>query len=232
MTDEIAINEVENQQNQPLESETEIVETQPVAEKMLKQSEVNKIAARTKHEAYEKGMRDARAEHERQRQAQPESTMGGMSQMSEDGIRRLIEQEAEKRAHMAIAQKIAGEFQGKMEGAKIKYADFDDVVSDLDLPSIPHLVQWANDLDNTGDIIYDIAKNPSKFANILTLSATAPHLAQKELRKLSDSIKRNEEAKGSQNARDPLSQLKPSTNMTDTGALTVKELRNQPWLRG
>lgn len=239
MTEEVAVVE---EQNPNTEAEAEVVEQAPVEkkqEKMLTQSEVNRIAARTKHDAYEKGRREAMAELEKQRQeSQPadqtagQSSMGGMEQLSRDDIRQLIEEEAQRKAEMAMAQKIAGEFTGKLDAAKSKYEDFEDVLSELDLPSIPHVVQWANELDNTGDVMYDIAKNPAKFANLLTLSATAPHLAQKELRRLSDSIKRNEEAKQSESARDPLSQLKPSTNATDSGKLTISDLRKQPWLRG
>lgn len=211
-----------------VESASDAVEK---AEKMLTQSEVNRIAARTKHEAYEKGKREAMAELERQ-QAEQTQTMGGQKQLDENDIKRLIEQEAEKKAQQALAQKIAGEFTGKLAAAKDKYEDFEDVISEIDLPSIPHVVQWANELDNTGDVIYDIAKNPSKFANLLTLSVTAPHLAQKELKRLSESIKKNDDAKQAQTAREPLSQLKPSTHSPDSGRLSVKELRNAPWLRG
>jgi hypothetical protein len=63
------------------------------------------------------------------------------------------------------------------------------------------------------------------------LSQSAPLLAQREMHKLSDSIKKNEEAKSQPSVDEPLQPIKHSTVGTDNGSLTVRDLRKQSWLR-
>jgi hypothetical protein len=226
--------------------------TKPVSEKMLSQSEVDKLVGKLKHESYEKGIRDAQlkasadnlaaqqvSQHYKQQDphqadnAQQRQQQNDLPQDAEK-IRQLIRDESEKQTQLALAQRVATEFTQKLISAKEsnKYADFEEKITQLNLPNIPHIVGWANSLDNTADVLYDIAKDPVKFANVLMLSQTAPHLAVAQLQKLSNSIKENETAAKQPIAAEPLSQLKPSTTGTNTGSMSVKELRKQSWLRG
>jgi hypothetical protein len=222
-----------------------------VAEKMLSQSEVDKLVGKLKHESYEKGLRDAQLktqadqlalsqiERNNSNYSEKESqehvtdvTTDGLK--SNDQIRQLIREESEKQTQLAIAQRVANEFVQKISAAKDsnKYDDFEEKITQLNLPSIPHIVGWANSLDNTADVLYDIAKDPVKYANVLMLSQTAPHLAVAQLQKLSNSIKENEIAAKQPTAAEPLSQLKPSTTGTNSGTMSVQDLRKQSWLRG
>jgi hypothetical protein len=159
--------------------------------------------------------------------------MGGMEQMTPERIEQMIQEATDKRARESYANKVATDFLSKMEAGKTKYADFEDTVNALNLPMAPEIVDWANGLDNTADVVYEIAKNPTKFTTILNLARGGfGQLAQRELQKLSASIKQNESAAdAAKSVNEPLSQIRPSTVGTDNGKMTVRDLRKQPWLR-
>ena len=102
----------------------------------------------------------------------------------------------------------------------------------LELSTIPEVVQLANTVDNTADVMYELGKNPHKVASLLTLTRYGNvKLAYAETKKLSDSIKQNQNALQQPVPPEPLSQLKPSNVGTDNGVLTVRELRKQSHLR-
>lgn len=224
---------VSQSNNQPSESTSSPAAVSPVQEKMVPQSHVDKIVGRVRDEARQDGYSKARSELQLQSSEQShQSNMGNVAQLSPDKIDALIEDKIKERTQEEYGKKIAYDFANKLSSGKERYSDFDETVAQLNLPSIPHIVHWANSLDNTADVIYEIAKYPSKFANILMLSQTAPQLAQREMQKLSDSIKKNEEAKASSPSVDePLTPIKHSNVGTDNGSMTVRDLRRQPWLR-
>ena len=201
-------------------------------EKTFSQSEVNKIAARVREQTRTEYASRYQPAEQNQQQSNSQSGMGGMINMSSEQLERLVQDKIKEQSHLETAKQIANDFTNKMMAAKDKHPDFEEAVSQLNLPTIPHIVHWANSLDNTADVMYDIAKNPSKFANILMLSQTAPQLAQREMQKLSDSIKKNVEAQNQPSVKEPLSQIKPSPVGTDNGSMTVRDLRKQAWLRG
>ena len=88
-------------------------------------------------------------------------------------------------------------------------------------------------MDNTPAIIYELRKNPGKLADLAVLVERSPNMARSELTKLSESIKRNDEAKRTlQEAQDPLNRLKPSPVGADNGKRTIRDYKNSPFLRG
>lgn len=225
-------------------------QTEPVAaqeasqptEKMLPQSQVNRLVGEIKRETADKVRREYEAKYAQQ--AQPQQTMGGMQQMSPDEIRNLIAQATKEQqdklaqeyvnyAQQQQAQELVNRFKGKIESGKGKYADFDDKVAKLQLGRIPAIVQLADSVDNTADVIYDLADNPHKIANILQFASNPDtvHLAEIAMHRLSQSIKDNEAAKQLPNARAPLSQIRPSNAGTDNGVKGVKDLRKLDWMR-
>jgi hypothetical protein len=197
-------------------------------EKLFKQSEVNDIVGRAKHEAVERFKRaDQHAAHQQQN--------AGMSQ---DEIRRITAEEttrlrdewvreAQKQAQQQEAEKVAGEFFSKLNSGKEKYQDFDSVVGDLEFRQIPHIVQLATMVDNTSDVMYELAKQPAKIANIQALVAISPQLAYKEMKRLSDSIKENQAVSNVKIPNEPLSQLRPSIASADNGAMAVRDYRKK-----
>lgn len=226
-------------QNQEPTSAGSSGDTSAATEKLVPQSEVNKIAARvreeTRNEAYHRAKQDAMAELQSKQQpytSQPNPTMGGMEQVTPDSINRLVEQKINERDNSFRAHQILQEFDQKMRVGKDKYPDFESTVGQLNLVAAPQLVPMANSLDNAADVMYDIAKNPHKYAQLITLTHTSPELAKQEMRRLSDSIKANEAAKNAPTPNEPLSEPKHSNVVgTDNGSMKVRDLRRQPWLK-
>lgn len=213
------------------------VEAPPV-EKMLPQSQVNKIVAREVREAAEKARAEMQMQFERDRaqqiaqqhtQAPEGDNAGGMPQYSEDRIRQMIQSEANSMALHHQANTIANEYKQKIKAEMMNDPEFADLYDELGIEQHPDLVLMVNGLDNTAAVVKDIAKNPGKIAQILMLQNSGlGKLARTELSKLSASIKANEVANKTPVPQAPLSSLKPSSSGTsDGGSLTVKELRNQ-----
>ncbi len=206
-------------------------------EKVLKQSEVNELVGRVKHEAYTKGMRDAQTQPTQQPlpNGQPAGqSMGGMPQLTEEQVRGLISDEAQKQAHLTAAHNTLNNFVQQMGAGKGKYSDFDETVANLgDMKSIPHVVELAAGTGIAGDVMYELGKNPGKVASLTTLAYINPHLAKVEMQKLSDSIKKNQAESDSPNVNEPLSRMQPSVKAgADNGSKTVHDLRKMSWARG
>ena len=197
-------------------------------EKVLKQSEVNELVGRVKHEAYAKGLREAQMQAAPAQQPQAGS-MGGMPQITEDHVRQMIADEAQKQTHMAAVHNTLSNFVQQMGAGKGKYSDFDETVANLgDFKNIPHVVQLATDTGHAEDVMYELGRNPGKVASLTTLAYINPHLAKVEMKKLSDSIKSNQEAAKTPSADEPLSQSKPSTTVgSDNGSYSVRDFRKK-----
>lgn len=228
-------------------------------EKTFRQSELNEIVGRARQEAVERYKREtSRSSHEnsqhathpvnsqhRQYNANYVNPEPPANVISQDEIRRLASeeiqrsrdewnQEAQRSAQEQEAQRIASEFFTKVNAGKSKLQDFDTVMADVDLRAIPYHVQLANMVDNTAEVMYELAKNPAKIGAIQNLididlrAGKSPKLAMAEMRKLSQSIKNNESATNFRSPNEPLSQVRPSNAGTDNrGALTVSDYRRK-----
>lgn len=224
-------------------------------ERTFKQSEVNDLVGRAKSEAVDRYKRESSiASHNvsNQQQQQPYIPQNMQQQYqppaysaSQDEIRRLAAEEAHRLRNEWIqdanrsaqeqdAQRIASEFFTKLESGKGKLDDFDKVLADVDLRSIPYHVQLANMVDNTAEVMYELAKNPSKIGAIQNLididlrAGRQPKLAISEMKRLSQSIKDNEKAVNFKNPNEPLSQMRPSNAGTDNkGVLTASDYKRR-----
>lgn len=206
-------------------------------EKKLTQSEVNRIVAGVKLEAQEKGRREALAEANTNKPISatknPETEQITLSPAE---LEQLIADTATKQAQQQHTNQVINQFADKVSSGEKKYPDFAEKVAKLNLPQLPwNLIELANSVDNTADVVYELANNPSKFSSVLNLCNTSVGLAHDELMRLSDSIKKNQQAAQQQQQskpNEPLDQTKPSTIGTDNGEkLSVSALRKQPWLR-
>lgn len=230
--------------------------TNAETERTFKQSEVNDLVGRAKSEAVERYRRESSmAAHQppapQQQQYQPSYQPQAPQQtsqtqsMSPDEYRRIAAEEAERlrnewvseanqRAEENNAKQIASEFFTKIEAAKGKLQDFDKVMADIELRSIPYHVQLANMVDNTAEVMYELAKNPSKIGAIQNLididmrAGRQPKLAMAEMKRLSESIKTNEQAGKFKSPNEPLSQLRPSNAGADSkGPLGVADYKRR-----
>jgi len=228
-------------EQQPVQSEsvTAAEAPKPQAEKMFTQSQVQAIAAKEKREAETKAEARVRSEYEsrmaQQQLSQPQN-IGGIQQTSPEEIQRLIRQEAFNMSREHQAKQIEQNWLSAMEAEKIADPEFAELYDAIGIEQQPGLVIAMAGMDNKAQVVKDLAKNPSKYANILTLAnGGSPKLAQIELNKLSASIRANQEAMKQPKVDAPLSQIRASNIGGDDGNysnMSTSDFRNQPWLRG
>lgn len=216
-------------------TETEVVDK---SEKMVPQSEVDKLVWAKKNEAreaYERGQREALID--KNLAASVDQNDPNKVLIDREELSKIVSQESARLAEQQRAQEVVNQFVSKVQAGSKKHPDYEDTVAKLNLPYLPpQIVEITNAMDNTADILYELGKNPSKFSSVLNLCNTSPQLAYDELNRLSNSIKKNEQA-AQQNAQtkvnEPLDQVKPSNTGTDNGELkTVTDWRKHPSLRG
>lgn len=231
-------------------------------EKLLRQSEVNELIGRAKNEAVERYKRETHiSSHEQPSTVQPQYAQPAQQssyippyqpqprQLTEDDYRRIAaeeakrshdtaKQEARREADMEKAQRTVGEFLGKVDAGKSKYQDWDTVVKQDVFQRIPTHVELATRMENTADVMYELFKNPMKIAQLQTLIdldikyGREPILALQEMQRLSDSIKRNDQASKFESPREPLDQLRPGNAGTDNaGARSVRDYKQNPKYR-
>lgn len=223
-------------EQQPVQSEVAPVEAvKSQTEKMFTQSQTAAIAAKEARKAEEKAEARLRAEYENRIVQQPvqQQNIGGIQQQSPEEIQRMIRQEAFNMSREHQAKQIEQNWLSSMETEKIADPEFADLYDAIGIEQQPGLIIAMAGMENKAQVVKDLAKNPSKYANILMLAnGNAPKLAQMELNKLSASIKANEEAKKQPKVDAPLSQIRPSNIGGDDSNLSVTDFRAQPWLRG
>lgn len=210
--------------------------TEAVQEKMIPQSQVNRIAAREAREAAARATADLRAQYERERiqtMQQSSSTQnsassfGGMPQFSPEQLQQTIREQAYQIAREEKANQIAQDWHATMNAEKDADPQFEKLYDALNIESHPDLVLWVSGMDNKAAVVRDIASNPSKFSSILMLARSgSPELARMELNKLSASIKANTAAqKLAKSVAEPLTQVKSSSIHSDNGNMSVSDYR-------
>jgi hypothetical protein len=198
---------------------------------MYNKRQVADIVKRERQKALEKGKSEAlmqleqtqnpqAAEQQQASQAQqsaPPSSLGGMTQMSQDDIQRMIAEQLPQHLQNHVQQAQTAQtveaFVSKMQAAEARHPGIEAKLNELDYSTLSPLIKMANDMENTADIMAELLDNPMKMGNLLTLQYTQPKLAQKAMHDLSNSIKQNQEASNAhESVNNPLGQLKPSAN--------------------
>lgn len=208
----------------------------PVQEKMIPQSQLDKLIAREKRQAAEKARSETIAEFERQQvakdTAQPVQNMGGIPQIPQEQLEQHIMAAARRMSVQMTADQMAKDFETKIQAEIQADPDFGDAYDQLKIAQHPELVIWMNGMDNSAKVVKDLAQNPSKYAHILMLAKSGmPELAQRELTKLHESIKSNQAALAQPKVKEPLDQLSP-TNVGGSGEKSVSDFQKESWLRG
>lgn len=224
------------------ESPEEPVISDGVDDGRLDKATVSKIVARERQKAYEKAKQEALMEMQQQQQAAPEApqaapqTFGGIQQapqMSPEDIQKMIAEHIPQYLHQQAAEyqqkQFADGFVAKMQAAEKQFPGLESKLNEIDFnsPATLKLVQMANNLENTGEIMNELIDNPEKFGVLLNLVNEQPKLAQQRLSSLGNSIKTNREAlQQEQSANEPIGQLKSSVNAgVDEHNLSVKDLK-------
>ena len=218
-------------------SQAQEVPVAQVAEKMVPQSQVNEIVGNAKREAAERAVEAYKRQQAPAPQVQEPSSYRNVS---EDDIKRVtgdeikrhftqIEQEAQERANVDAANRIVGMFKDKIVAGKDKFEDFESVTGNVAMQYYPNVVQLlAEHVDNTADVLYHLAKNRDKLYRLEALSSHNSSDAVYEMKRLSESIKANEEGSQARHPNSPLSQQRPSNTGTDSGgSLSMKDLKQK-----
>lgn len=217
------------QENEPVTDANEPAAEEP--KKTFTSDVVKKVVEREKAKAFERGKREALMELQQNQQPveqqaqqpvpqQPQSNvgLGGMPQISQQDIERMIAEKAPLALQQHVQQmqqnQMINTFVQKMQQAEQEHPGLEAELNNLnyDDKRMHSFIAMANQLDNTGDIMKEVLDNPSKMESLLNMAYNQPYQAQKALKSLSDSIKTNKTAKAEEaQARDPMSQIKSST---------------------
>jgi hypothetical protein len=202
-----------------------------IEEKTLPQSVVNKLIGEVKHSAYEKAKKELAQQNI---QANQQVTNDGkLLQLTQDQFNQLAEQYASQKEHERNAINAATNIYTKIEEAKKKYENYDQVVSYEKLNK--YALQDAykpffyvlSECKKAGDIIYHLEQNPLMFDNFVRLAKNNPEGARFELSRFEASLDINEKAKSQTLPNDPLSQVTPSSTSMDNGGISVSDFRNK-----
>lgn len=244
MTDIVNDGGIEQVSDTPIDASANVTPAPaPSAEKMLTQSEVNRIVSAQKHEAYQKGLSAAQQNNTVTSEvpAAPQQSNVSLGQNNIDYDAKIqaavsaqfqtMQQQQYEQAQQAAAQQYAtgllNELTPKIEDAKSRYEDFDAVTTPLSEIKDVRLFGLANSVDNAGDVLYDLGHNPGKITSLLSLSDLNPALAQVEIQKLSNSIKSNNKAMQESLPRDPINQVRSSTTGVESGLSDLAQLKRQ-----
>lgn len=205
-------------------------ETSAPQERTFKQSEVNEIVGKTRQEAVERYQRSQQAQVPATPQAQQVTSVDDIKKYAAEVLNserdKWLSQQESQRVEQE-AKRIATDFHTKLTTGKDKYSDFDAVTENLDYAAMHEIVGLAahSASEAIPDVMYDLAKNPHKIANLQQLARSQPRLAVIEMQRLVQSIRDNEAAAQVRTPNNPLSQMRPSNTGTDTGAMSVKDYR-------
>jgi hypothetical protein len=204
-------------------------------ERSFRQSELNDIVKRAKHDAVETYKRTVTQQPEYA--AQKYGEIPSTSHNNEDVIRRLAAEEAQRlrdtwvkeaqsKAEADNANRIVQNFWNKIAPGKEKYQDFDKVTSDIEYGAFPNVVQILSEyVDNSHDMLYDLGKDFTKLSLLEDLAQRSPRAAIIQAQRMSQALKDNEAASKIRLPNEPLSQMRPSNTGTDSGALGIRDLR-------
>jgi hypothetical protein len=216
--------------------------TEPEKERMIPQSQVNKII---KHKTYEaaQSQRELEEKHKKeleeikaQQQQRNETTPRDFDANAiYQQVQERFNEEMQQRQVKNEMDRVANAYLSKMDQGKNSYEDFEEVTKEFDPTAFPQLTYLVAGMDNAADIIYNLSLNPLKLAGLDRLAEKNPRQAQTELLKLSRSITENREAQAAENSNnvaEPLDRLQSSRISGSNGKMGIRDLRQQPWLRG
>ena len=206
---------------------------------------VSKIVDRERTKAFEKGKQEALMELQQQQGQQApqeqapaqvqqgQTSLGGMQQFAPGELDKMLAERVpqilQDHVQKFKQEQMVESFASKMKAAEDKYPGLEAELNSLNYndPRMIRFIEMANTVDNTGDIMKEVLDHPAKLTELLSNVADQPYIAQKQLMKLSQSIKTNQQALAEEaQARDPMSQLKPSQNAgMDNGAASVADFR-------
>jgi hypothetical protein len=219
-------------------NQTPVEAINQTTERMLPQSTVNELIGNAKREAAEKAAARAVEEYKRNQQSSSQQNLSNSGLTAED-VNRLAsevidkkrleyEKEAQEKAYIQAANNIVKAYEQKINAGRDKYQDFDEVTGSVNMGKYPYMVQLITEhVDNAADILYNLAQRRSELAKLERMCKDdLIDDAIYDIKRLSKSLKDNEEAAQIKNSKTPLSQQRPSNTGTDSGAtLSVRDYK-------
>jgi len=198
----------------------------------LSSKAINGITKDAHSRGYRKGKEEALAELRNQQQqntsmntSQPSYNRSDIERLAAESAQRQIDETLKQREMSLQANMIAQTFMERVKDPSNfeKYPDYQETMSLVDFSKIPNIVEMSTKVNNTADVLYEIAKNPHKLAQLNALSREQPKLAERELLNLSKSILQNQDAINQPHANEPLNQIKNSPIGVNNGNNTSVE---------
>ncbi len=189
------------------------------------QERTREVATKAEREGYERAQREYAEKQNSQTYSQPQQTFnnagGGMQGPSEERIRQMIAEQQQMSQQQGAWQNTVETFVSRVQAAKEQYPELEKSLVDLGIQDYPEIVRMANSIDNTAEVLKDMADNPEKLFMIAAMAESGKKsLAFHKMQQLSNSIKTNKSALSTPSALEPLSQLKASTIGADSGSMT------------
>ena len=202
-----------------MQDEDSQVQEQPaqsnVQEPLLPQSKVNHIIKQEKDRAFEKGIEHATKQIGFNN---PEEINKFISNQVSEKVQNELNNFANEQAKQAFKKQIDtayGNAISSVEAVQGKHKDFEDIKDSFKsiLGSMPEVVLHANQFDNAGDILIELARHPLKALDIKKLSENKDSmpLAVQEMKKLSKSLMLNDNVNSVRNPVKPISNINPSS---------------------
>lgn len=203
------------------------------------------VVKREKEKAFERGKRHMMEElQQQQQQAQPApqpipqpvqqpQSLGGMPQLSQDDVMRMIAERTpqllQQQREQDHAHNMANGFVQKMRAAEARHPGLESKLNELDYTHLGPVIKLVDSMDNPADIMKELVDNPMKMGNLVTLAHTQPNMAKKAMFDLSNSIKQNQTALAQEaQASEPLGQITPSNVGSDSGSKgSVRDFKNR-----
>ena len=194
------------------------------AQKVWTAEEVNDLVAYKQAKAVEKYQRQQ--EQNGMQQAKPldvEAIAAAAAQKALEQVK--AERQADEQKFLAAEHvKAQKALEQKLLEGKKKYEDFDEVVATFSGASYPAVVWAADQLPNTADVIYELSNNPEKAARLQLLADKNDIGAlERGMKKLSESIIQNEEAKKQPKAAAPYNKIKPGVASASSGDMGIDD---------
>lgn len=212
-------------------------------EKMIPQSEVNRLMGHARAKGAETARKEAEEQYQRNLEAmkaqqtvsppvpQQQNNQVDIDSIAQKLVSKFQEQKAQQEAHG-----ILNNFSTQYSKAQESYPDFEDAAKHVDFSKYSDVVRQVVNFPNGADIMYDLVKNPQKLGNLGILAERSPELARMEFMKLSKSISDNQNAQAAaknQSVNAPLSQMKSSrVASNNNGKMDFSDLKKQSWLKG
>lgn len=220
-----SIAESSSESSEAVETTTTPVEKVEKVEKNFSQGQVNIISndvkrrteARIRAEYAAKGKNNAEQDNE---------ASAAAPTYTEDELYSRFRVRQEHEREEAASQAVLKELSGKLEKAgnfqKLSTSGFGHI--DYNHPLVPML----NSLDNAPDVIDALDADIKEMSALRDAANVSPEKGMMQLIALSESIKRNKEAMGSEKPSKPLAQIKSSSYGLGDGEMTSAEIRNLP----